>query len=150
MTYRHTQRGIVFIAALAMGIVVNLLSAGTTGTAQPIHIGIIGLLGLALFTFLSLTVEIENSTLECRLGIGIIRKTIQLTRVREAQRVRLPWYAGWGVRWIPGQYIIWRVSGLEAVELVMIDGSRFRIGTDQPEELVQAIRKNSTLHQVQS
>jgi hypothetical protein len=34
---------------------------------------------------------------------------------------------------------VWNVSGFQAVELTLKDGSRFRIGTDEPEALVHAI-----------
>jgi hypothetical protein len=34
---------------------------------------------------------------------------------------------------------IYNVSGFDAVEILMKSGKRYRIGTDQPEELVQTI-----------
>jgi hypothetical protein len=40
---------------------------------------------------------------------------------------------------IPGQGWLWNVSGIDAVELTMKNGDRFRIGTDEPEKLVTAI-----------
>jgi len=40
---------------------------------------------------------------------------------------------------------LWNVSGLRAVEFLLKDGSRFRIGTDEPEALVKAIEANRVL-----
>ncbi len=88
--------------------------------------------------FSSLTVAIEK-TLTCRFGVGLIRKTIPLSDVDHVRAVLNSWLVGWGIRWIPGRYWVWNVSGLRAVELIMKDGTRFRIGTDEPEALVQAI-----------
>ncbi len=34
---------------------------------------------------------------------------------------------------------MFNVSGLDAVDIELKDGGRFRIGTDEPEELVRAI-----------
>ena len=45
---------------------------------------------------------------------------------------------------MPGQYWLWNVSGLQAVELVLNNGKRFRIGTDEPENLVNAIQINKS------
>jgi hypothetical protein len=142
MIYRHTQLGSVIIVAIALGLVIIFASLGITTVIRPIPIAVILLLGFALIVFHSLTVEIGNSKLECHFGPGIIRKTLLLSEIDDAKKVQIPWYSGWGIRWIPGQYLLWRVSGFQAVELVMKDGSRFRIGTDKPDELVHAIRAN--------
>lgn len=89
--------------------------------------------------FATLTVTVADGCLTCRFGIGIIRRTIRLKDVRTAEAVRNRWYYGWGIRLVP-QGWLWNVSGLNAVELTFTDGKRFRIGTDEPERLVAAIR----------
>lgn len=99
----------------------------------------------ALFLFYALTVEIQNNIITCSFGIGLIRKSIPLSEVQAVRAVQNPWYAGWGIRWIPGQYWLWNVSGFRAVELTMKDGKRFRIGTDEPEALVHAIESNKKM-----
>jgi hypothetical protein len=96
----------------------------------------------ALVLFYALTVEIKNNTITCRFGIGLIQKSISLSEIQAVKAVQNPWYAGWGIRCIPGQYWLWNVSGFEAVELTMKDGKRFRIGTDEPDALVHAIESN--------
>jgi hypothetical protein len=55
------------------------------------------------------------------------------------QAVRNPWYVGWGIRMGPSG-VVWNVSGLDAVELALSE-KRFRIGTDEPEALVEAITR---------
>jgi hypothetical protein len=52
--------------------------------------------------------------------------------------VRNPWYYGWGVRLTP-HGILYNVSGLNAVELLLDDGRRVRVGTDEPDALVRAL-----------
>ena len=92
---------------------------------------------LALFS--SLTVEIEKHTLTCRFGVGLIRKNIPLSEIDHLSAVANSWVVGWGIRWMPGSSWVWNVSGLQAVELTLKNGRRFRIGTDEPETLVHAI-----------
>jgi hypothetical protein len=103
MGYRHTQIGSVIIAAIALAIILLLMSFGMKGPVQTIPGAVALILGLALVVFHSLTVEIKDSKLECRLGPGIIKKTFALEEINDARKVRIPWYSGWGIRWIPGQ-----------------------------------------------
>jgi len=44
------------------------------------------------------------------------------------------WLVGWGIRWT-GSGWLFNVSGLDAVELSLKSGRRFRIGTDDPRGL---------------
>jgi hypothetical protein len=53
--------------------------------------------------------------------------------------VRNPWYYGWGIRITPDG-LLYNVSGTRAVEITLTDGSKLRLGTDEPEALCQAIR----------
>jgi len=39
---------------------------------------------------------------------------------------------------------LWNVTGLQAVELTLTHGKKFRIGTDEPDALVRAIQINKT------
>jgi hypothetical protein len=140
MNYRHTQIGGVMIAALVIMIVgAFVLMAAAPPPEGTLPAVIMLLAGLVLASFVSLTVEIGGGTLTCSFGPGFIKKRIPLPDIDRATSVRNPWYVGWGIRWLPGHYYVWNVSGFEAVELVMKNGHKFRIGTDEPEALVQAI-----------
>jgi hypothetical protein len=58
--------------------------------------------------------------------------------------VRNKWYHGWGVRKIPGGWM-YNVWGLDAVELELASGKKFRIGTDEPQDLAAALRAHLAL-----
>jgi len=141
MRYSHTQVGTVIIA----GMVTVCVFAVAALAAFPENAGMLALVVLvvvgamlALFSFL--TVEIEGDTITCKFGVGLVRKRIALADIESAKAVRNHWLVGWGIRWVPGHYWVWNVSGLDAVELAMKDGSRFRIGTDEPEVLARALQ----------
>lgn len=139
--YRHTQTGTVIIASITgvalLGFVVLLgAPAPQQGVGALVLLGTA--LGLALFW--SLTVEVGGGAVTCSFGVGLIRKRIPLSEIRAVQAVRHPWYGGWGIRWLPGRYYIWNVSGFDAVELELESGRRFRIGTDEPDALMRAIQ----------
>ena len=72
--------------------------------------------------------------------IGLIRERFALADITAARTVRNSPAYGWGMRYIPHGRL-WNVWGLDAVELQLKNGTRFRIGTDQPKELLQALRR---------
>jgi hypothetical protein len=144
MEYRHTQIATIIIALLLIFIAFYLFLLFKIPTFHPIQLIVIVIFVTLLVLFYSLTVEIKNNTLFCQFGIGLIRRKIPLSMIQEVKEVRNPWYSGWGIHWLPGQYWLWNVSGFRAVELVFKDGKRFRIGTDEPELLSRAIENNKT------
>jgi hypothetical protein len=139
MEYRHTQVGWIIIAAAAGVAALTLLPLSGAPLPSPVLRAVLPLLLVVLGLFCALTVEISGGALVCRFGPGLIRRRIALAEIVEARSVRNAWHDGWGIRWRPGEYVLWNVSGLEAVELLLAGGRRFRIGTDEPQALVQAI-----------
>jgi hypothetical protein len=53
--------------------------------------------------------------------------------------VRTPLYYGWGIRPAPHGWMF-NVSGLGGVELIFKNNERFRIGSDEPRRLAEAIQ----------
>jgi hypothetical protein len=65
---------------------------------------------------------------------------IKWTNILSATIVKNHRYYGWGIRvWFWPKMWIFNVSGFEAVELKMKNGKTYRIGTDEPKKLEQAI-----------
>jgi hypothetical protein len=135
--YRHTQFGtVILLSTFVIGVPVTLLLLASQLLIPAIVAAAV--LALTVLCFGWLTVSIGDDTLDIRFGIGLIKKRIELSNVRAFQRVRNPWYWGWGIRLYPGGWL-YNVSGLDAVELVLGDGKELRIGTDEPEELERAL-----------
>jgi len=98
------------------------------------------LIGLLLTQFNSLTVIIREDNLEVRFGPGLIKKKFELQDIKSCRAVRNSWYNGWGIRMIPHGWL-YNVSGFGAVEIELTNGRRYRIGTDVPKELENAIQQ---------
>lgn len=135
--YRHTQVGWAIIGSFALvaAFVLPQLQAAHVDRGPALFLSIAG---LVLLLFGALTVEVDASSIQLRFGVGLVRKRIALRGVKSWREVRNPWYSGWGIRIGPGG-VIWNVSGFDAVELELDDGTRFRIGTDEPVALAAAI-----------
>jgi hypothetical protein len=114
----------------------NLGPEGTDG----LKVGIV-ILTLMMQLFGWLTVTVDEKAVTARFGIGLLRKKVLLRDIKSATRVRNKWYYGWGMRMGPWGWMF-NVSGLDAVEIELRDGGRFRVGTDEPDELASAIRSS--------
>ena len=73
-------------------------------------------------------------------GRGWPRKVIVRSDIVSLRPVRNHWILGWGIRWFPGGWM-WNVWGLDAVELELVSGRRFRIGTDDIDGLTTALQR---------
>jgi hypothetical protein len=93
-----------------------------------------------LASFISLNVTIDESNLRIKFGYGIFKKHFPLHDIASARAVKNHWYYGWGIRiWFWPRMLIFNISGFDAVEIVMKNGKRYRIGTDEPKKMEQAI-----------
>jgi hypothetical protein len=145
--YRHTQIGWMILGtcggiALWFGFVALLQGRHDPSAAMPMALPCLFLLVIAVL-FGTLTVQVDDQQLLLWFGPGLIRKRIRLADVSTCETVRNPWPAGWGVRWI-GSGWLYNVSGLDAVQFSMRNGTVYRIGTDEPLRLDAAISARLT------
>jgi hypothetical protein len=138
--YRHTQFGTIQIWATLAAVAVILLSVVLFGGIWiPCIVAAFLLIALGLFG--SLTVMVHQDHVLLRFGFfGIIRKSFPLGNITSVTKVKNPWYYGWGIRWTPDGPL-YNISGEEGVMLVLADGKKVRIGSDEPEALADAIRR---------
>lgn len=140
MPYKHTQVGYFIIFSMLFVIaLIAIISFFTMWV--PASIAVVGFLFIALLLFYSLKVNIENELLELSFGVGIIRKKFKLADIKSVKIVKNHWYYGLGIRLLPDGWL-YSVSGLNAVELGLIQGEKIHIGTDEPEKLRLAIENN--------
>lgn len=140
--YKHRQVGTVMLWALGSGgalaaMILVLVPAPPSVTGM---VFVILLLFLGLFH--SLTVEVNANEIIASFGPGLIRKRFRVGDIRGARIVRNKWYYGWGIRLTPHGWLF-NVSGFDAVELELKNERKFRIGTDDPQELLIAIQRVS-------
>ncbi len=141
--YEHTQTGTLnsaFLRAFALisgGSGVRTVFRSTILRALPMLATSVVLAACA-FTFDSLTVKVSPTYISLKFGIGIIRKRFAIVDVQNAAIVRNRWYYGWGIRLTPHGWL-YNVSGLDAVEIQLRNGRKYRIGTAEPIELLSAI-----------
>lgn len=98
----------------------------------------------ATVLFNRLTVVVAAGVIEARFGFGWPKRVMDVRDIVGARRVRNRWYYGWGIRKIPGGWM-YNVWGVDAVEMDLASGSKFRIGTDDASDLMAAIQLHTSL-----
>ena len=140
--YIHRQTGTLMqcMIGIAAALTAIRLASVPAGQGRTLTGVALGLLLVCLFLFRSLSVEVTRDRLTVWFGPGLIRRTFPADDILDSGIVRNPWHYGWGIRLTPSGWMF-NVSGLDAVEIVLRNGRRFRIGTDEPLPLSTAIRE---------
>src|SRR5690606_1203315 len=138
--YHHTQRGTGVVAGICAAIALVGWARWDHPREGAVLAGALALGALTLLLFATLTVRVTEDAIAIAFGLGIVRKRFALADVQDARAVRNRWWYGWGIRRIPGGWL-YNVAGLDAVELRLASGRTVRIGTDEPERLLAAIRQ---------
>jgi len=150
MNYKHTQIGyLMIVVTLAVLVLFAWTYIMTAYEAPSVDSGnnllvtatMVLVLGI-LVSFWKLHVMIDEEYLHIKFGYGIFQKKFSLNDIASAKTVKNPRRCGWGIRrWFWPKMVIYNVSGFDAVEIQLKNGKRYRIGTDEPKKLEQAIVK---------
>lgn len=135
--YQHTQIGYLIIVSFSLaqiGIMVSFVMKREMILLLPFL-----LISIVEVLFFLLTVRVDEVLIHIKFGIGLIQKAVPLSDVSSCQVVRNSPLCGWGIRCI-GNGWLYNVLGLNAVEILLKNGQRARIGTDEPEGLLNAIQ----------
>lgn len=148
--YKHTQIGYLMLS-ITLAVLVLFVWLQIAARAEPVsydsgpNFAITAIMALILFilgSFSTLTVAADGQFLKIRFGWGIFRKKFSLNEIAMVRNVKNKWYYGWGIKvWFWPKMWIFNVSGFDAVELTMKNGTVYRIGTDEPEKLEAAIQQ---------
>ncbi|MCC7194022.1 MAG: hypothetical protein IT356_00540 [Gemmatimonadaceae bacterium] len=144
--YRHTQRGWTIIAASA-GLATAGVFASLVGGRSPAVYVLVPVAAIMALLMGTLTVAVDDSHVRIRFGIGLIRRSIELSTIGSAAVTRVPWWVGTGVRRIEGGWL-YNVAGRRAVDLRLDGGVRVAIGTDEPSALATAIAEAAGIEPV--
>jgi len=102
---------------------------------------------LIIFCFSSLNTTIADQTLEVKFGIfPIFHKRFPINQILSCQVVE-DRTLKLGVFKVLGNkgYTLFKLWGFQTVEIILLDGKTYRIGTNKPKELEEAIKKKMSI-----
>jgi len=139
--YEHTQTGYVLICGLFVGAFAFAFARFfQTSPQREIFLVVSILFLITIVAFYELTITIDDEILCASFGVGLVRKKVALAEIAACEPIRIRWWYGWGIHLTPHGWL-YNVAGLDAVAITLRDGRKFALGTDDPDELVAAIRR---------
>ena len=133
--YKEQQSWPLWMSLPILGLAIALLATLGVHVASMIVVSVFLIVG---FLFGGLTTKVGPESVTLSFGVGIIKKSISLENIEAAEAVRNSWWYGFGIRLTPHGWM-WNMNGLSAVESTYKTGKKFRIGTKNPEELLEAL-----------
>jgi len=143
IVYERRQIGwltiVILFIVVAMLSVALALSARTTDqqTAFNVAICICALVG-GLFS--SLTVRVTERDIAWWFGIPQIGRRVAFDEIASIVATRTNLMEGWGIHLTWWHGWVWNVSGFNAVEIVLRSGTRFAVGTPEPQAVIDAVQ----------
>ena len=147
--YERAQFGTTMAAATVVG---SLLAAWVTATVSRATLeavpwlpwALYGVLALAFLLFGWMRVVVDDRRVKAVMGVGIVRKSVEITEIRKVDIVRTRVLWGWGVHWTPAG---WRynVAGRWAIRLELASERPVMIGTGDARGLHDAIEAAQAL-----
>ncbi len=143
MTYRHVQSSrwawLISLVGLVGLIWVAASPPATSGTT---------ILATASFVLLvatgavisRLTSTVDARAVSATFGWGWPRRTIAIEEIVDVRKLRNSWWHGWGIRKVSRGWM-YNIAGYDAVELELRGSRVFRIGTNEPDALLDAISR---------
>ena len=141
--YRHRQIGWVILGALGIALLmVALPTLILIPEAEILTFAILSILPAVIlgWMFSTLTVRVEDDRVEWWFGPGWWSYTIHPSKIETVHVTKTSGWEGWGIRYT-SQGWLYNVSGFEAVGIEKADGSYVRVGSDEPDRLLQAINR---------
>lgn len=137
MHYQNKQMGTALL--LVMGAVALFVSLMALNKNSEIIWPVIIILGVVSFLFHSLNIKVNASEINWSFGPGFWKKTVKIESISSVNVIKTKWYYGLGIRYIPSGWL-YTVSGTTAIQLDLRDGTKINLGTNDPDNLVKAIK----------
>lgn len=140
--YERRQFGWTVIVAMFVAIAIVFVLGGikANGEATPLG-GILFFVLLIMSLFSSMTVRVTPRELTWWMGgVRGFGKSIPIAEIASAEAIRTHLWDGWGIHLTTHGWL-WNVSGFNAVEVKLKNGSRYAVGTPEPKELTASIKR---------
>lgn len=138
--YQHKQYAIFIFVILGWIGGFIALAWNLIGADIPLMV-FSAILVLVAFLFHGLTIKVSDKNVSWAFGPGVFGKTVTFDEIESVRAVSNSFRHGIGLR-ITHDGWVYSVSGFSAVELAMKDSTKYRLGTNDQEGLLAALREH--------
>ena len=145
--HRQTSAKALVLPPIAAAVSIPvLLALNSGGTRAPllvpvaIIVAVVALVTIIVAVFSTMITEVTDSEVVVGFRFGAMRRRIPFTDIVRAERADIAWWHGTGVKYglTTTSYL---VRPGPAVALMLKSGRTFRIGTDDPDGLLAAVKR---------
>ena len=146
--YKNTQIG--YFTIIVFGVIFTILLAiyfggsGSEGEFPGFQLVILIFL-LFFINFSTLTVKVTRNEIIWYFGPGLWKFRLKVNEIKAAAVTRSSIWEGVGIRWNPFRGMLYNVSGSHAVKVIRKNDKSTRIGTNEPQKLLEAIQQAAGL-----
>ena len=145
MKYVEEQVGwwifLAFIPIIFIVMFFYILNIGKQTMPLLILVLLICVFIITTLLFYKLSIKLDDKYLIISFGIGLFKKKIKISDIKDVKKIKTKWYTGWGIR-IVKNGILYNIQGLYAVELTFKDKkSIVQIGTSSNSNLDREIKR---------
>ena len=136
MQYQNKQPATVLLFVIGIiicGIILLSWDSPSNVLWPPVVI-----LSVVAYLFHSLTIKVTENDISWYFGPGFWKKSIPIQLISEVRNKPTKWYYGLGIRYL-GTGWLYTVSGTQAIELSLKDGTKIYLGTNEPNHLMTTI-----------
>jgi len=142
--YERTQFGTMMAVGTGVGLALAgvvlgfVVSPATRGAVPWLPWALLGVLAAGFLLVGWMRVAVDDRAVRTVMGVGLLRKTVEVADIRKADVVRTRVWWGWGVHLTPAGWL-YNVGGRWAVRLELASERAVMIGSADPEALHDAI-----------
>jgi hypothetical protein len=146
--YKHRQKGglvlymtgfftSLYIAAFCY--VIGMANVPGAVFILPVLLLVIAVFIWSTLLMSSMTVTVDNEFVRVMFGSHAFFKKFALKDITACKPITNNFWNGWGIH-MCGSGWLYNIAGFDAVEITMKSGKQNRVGTDEPQQLAEAIQ----------
>ncbi|MGA3038467.1 MAG: hypothetical protein ABSE64_13395 [Vulcanimicrobiaceae bacterium] len=138
--YEHRQVGWVTVILLfAIAAAISIAAGITAPSERLLSYSFVPILMVVAALFSTLTVRVTDKRMMWFFGVSGIGRSVAVSEIASIRPIKTSILEGWGVH-LTWHGWLWNVSGFNAVQIVLRSGTRFAVGTPEPQAVIDAVQ----------
>jgi len=138
--YEHRQVGwLTVIVLFAIAVLICIAGAVSAPSERTISYSLVPILLVVAALFSTLTVRVTERHMMWFFGLPGIGRTVPLNQIASIRAIKTNILEGWGIH-LTWHGWVWNVAGFNAVQIVLRSGTRFAVGTPEPQAVIDAVQ----------
>ncbi len=140
VVYEHRQVGwltVIFLFAIA--VLICVAAALSAPSERTLSYSLVPILLVVAALFSTLTVRVTEHHLMWFFGLPGIGRSVPLSQITSIRPIKTNILEGWGIH-LTWNGWLWNVAGFNAVQIVLRSGTRFAVGTPEPQAVIDAVQ----------